>query len=85
MSVAVCRSPISPRPLLSLLQTPEQSNPKPAKVKFDAAFIERRMKEHKRWQERETRRLCEEIREEMGFRVPYRLSSTRPLPFEGNE
>jgi hypothetical protein len=54
MSTAAVKTSRPPQqaPSLLLLQerTPNDSQPKP--VKFDAAFIERRMKEHRQLQER---------------------------------
>jgi len=52
------------------------------KPKFDAAFLSRRMAAHRAWQEAETRRLCDDVLDEIGVKLPYRKLRTRPLPFE---
>lgn len=36
----------------------------PSPAKFNSAFIERRLRQHQKWQERENERLCEEVLDE---------------------
>ena len=55
MASAPCRPPIATLP------SPPSASPQ----KFDAAFIERRLKEHREWQEREQARWTEEIIQEV--------------------
>jgi hypothetical protein len=46
--------------------------PPPERPKFDAEFIERRMREHKEWQERVTEALAQEFIDEIEGRTPSR-------------
>ena len=39
----------------------------PAPVKFDAAFLDRRMAAHRDWQEQESDRLSEDVLDDLGF------------------
>lgn len=76
MATAVCDTRgLGPR--LELLPIQEQSRPI-----FNAEFLDRRMKQHQEWQDRETNRLCEGALDEIGVTIPYRVRITRPLPFE---
>ena len=50
--------------LKSVSNKPSRAKPAKPTVKFDRAFVERRLHEHKLWRERENLRLIEEVLEE---------------------
>jgi hypothetical protein len=76
-----CRKPVPIRPSLLLLQVPEQSDLQNHTIKFNAAYLDRRMQEHRLWQESATRCLCEEVLDEIGIAIPYRVRVTKQIPF----
>jgi len=65
------------------MSSTNSSLPSKVPARFDQAFIERRMREHREWQERETVRLCEEVLDEIGVHIPYRRRTTKHLLFSG--
>ncbi len=75
-----CRASLVPEVNSPKLPASNPAMETPA-VKFDAAFLDRRMAEHRAWQEEETRRLCNEMLDEVGVTIPYRVRVTRPLDF----
>lgn len=63
-----------------LLQ-PLKPTPKMPSQRFDAKFVARRLREHRAWQEKETRRRCNEILDELEPLLSNRGSRTNALPF----
>jgi hypothetical protein len=54
-------------------------------VKFDAAFLNRRLHEHKLWRERENLRLIEEVLDEAADAILLRRRKPMSFDFESAE
>lgn len=73
MATAVCRIPTAEPATASPVQHSDSQQP----VRFDAAFIERRLREHHAWQEREMRMACLDVVEEVELAIQHAADRVR--------